>query len=509
MAWMRRNETTCQLLVAALLALIALSYTDAANPHGVPSIDSGTFLYLGMVIQHGGMPYADAFDHKGPLIYLINTLALGLGHWRMIAVFEGIALAAALFFTFRIAWLRAGFFSSLAITTLCTWLMTRDMLDFGNLTEEYAMPWIALAALLFLRFFQTGELGRRALFFIGFSLSMMVALRPNMIAVWTVGIPMTVWLLARQKCLRQGILWAFGGFAAGLAPFLLWLAAHGALTACWEAYIVFNLHYTHRYLELVQQLVPAENRAPASMMGRYPVFVLFAKKGAWQSAALCLLAMAWQRQWRDGAAWAALVMLLLGLLLNSMSAMPFGHYGMAVLPTLAYPLAVFCSAVERLHVRSVPAGRYALMLGSVAFAVSVAVSSVEGYIARCHQPQTPENIHMYEAASYIRSHTSSDDRILVCGIQTAVYPLSGRLAASRYSYQFPIVYLEPERRAEFLEEINASLPKMIIARNPMPKYEPEELEAFMQVHGYEPDPGYAGTEDLTIYVQSSGLNDRP
>lgn len=184
MEWLQKNETKCQLFVAVLLAAVSVMYTDAANPHGVPNIDSGTFLYLGMVIQHGGMPYVDAFDHKGPLIYIMNALAMEMGNWHMIVVFETVALVAAFFLMFRIARLRAGFFSSLLITALCAWLMTRDMLDLGNLTEEYALPWIALAALLFLRFFQTGKICRCTLFLIGFSLSLVIALRPNMIAVW-------------------------------------------------------------------------------------------------------------------------------------------------------------------------------------------------------------------------------------------------------------------------------------------------------------------------------------
>ena len=85
MEWLRRNELKWQLLVAALLAMISLLHMDAASPQGIPSYDAGVFNYVGMVIQHGGMPYVDVFDHKGPLIYLINALAVEFGSWRMVA----------------------------------------------------------------------------------------------------------------------------------------------------------------------------------------------------------------------------------------------------------------------------------------------------------------------------------------------------------------------------------------------------------------------------------------
>lgn len=512
MEWIRRNETKCQCFAAMMIAMVSLMHTGAANPHGIPEIDAGIFNSVGMVLQRDGMPYVDAFDHKGPLLYVINALAMGMGSWHMVAVFEAIALFAGLFFIFRIARLRAGFFSSLLIMTLCAWLLNRDMLDYGNLTEEYALPWIALAAWLFLRFFQKGEIGRRELLLIGFCLSMVVALRPNVIAVWAVGIPITIWKLVRQQRLCAGAPWALGGFAAGLAPFLLWMMARGALTSCWESYITFNLHYTQRFPELARQLALLRGNQDSVAVGRYSVFLYFAKKGAWQAFALCILAMAGRRQWRDSAAWAGLAMLAASLLVTCMSAMPFGHYGMAMLPALAYPLAVFCGALEQLRFRNAPAGRYVLVLGSMAFAMSVIFSGVHGYIALCRQSLTDsKHIYVAQTAAYISSHTTSDDKILVYGdaSMSVLYPLSGRLPASRYLYQYPIIYLEPERQEEFIEQIGQSLPKMIVTRKDIPEYDPVKgkMEEFMQIHAYKAIPrDIVGTDELVIYVLPDGEN---
>jgi len=507
MDWIKKHETMCQWLIAILLATTSLMQTNAANPHGAPSVDAGTFAYVGMVICHGGMPYVDVFDHKGPLLYIFNALAMGMGSWRMIAVFEAAALVAALFLILRTARLRAGFFSSLMITVLCTWLMNRYMLEGGNFTEEFALPWIALAELLFLRFFQEGAIGRRGLFAIGFSLSMIVALRPNMIAVWAIGIPVSMWLLIRQQRLRQGFRWAFGGFVAGIAPFLLWMGARGALRASWETYIVFNVHYSQKILAFSQSFM-MDGKPFWKNLGHISAFRIFARHGGWQSILLCILAMAWRRHWRDSAAWASLAILVLSLLTACMSGMPFGHYAIVVLPTLAYPLAVFCEAFEQLQIRSVPAGRYVLAFGSLAFAASLLFSSAKGYATVCRQPPSnPLNMHMREAASYIRSRTSSDDRILVCGGQTAIYPFSGRFAASKYSYQYPILLVEPERMDEFFQQIDRNPPKVIVEWRVMLDYEPMKMKEFLQTHGYEIAPGYAGTDDCMIYVQSLGLND--
>ncbi|WP_294157958.1 hypothetical protein [uncultured Selenomonas sp.] len=499
MDWLKKNQMQWQIFAAALLTAVSLLHTDGANPYGIPGHDSGTFLYIGMLIQHGGMPYLDVFDHKGPWLYILNALAMEMGNWHMIAVFEAIAFFASIFVTFQIARLRAGFFSSLLITALCTWLLNRGMLDGGNYTEEYALPWIALAELLFLRFFQKGKIEGRGFFCIGLGLSMVIALRPNMIAVWAVGIPVMSWLLWRQNRLCRGTGWMLGGFTAGIAPLLLWMAVRGALVACWDAYIVFNLQYTRRVLGLMKQLLPENHPLQAAVVGRFSAFVHFAEVGACQVAALCLIAMGSRRRWRDGAAWASLMMLFLSLLTASMSGFLFWHYGMVLLPTLAYPLAIFCEALERMLFRNVPVCRYLLAGASLLFAGSLVFSATRSYVAWYrHPPEDSSRMHITEAASYIRSHTSPEDRILVFGSQTALYPLSDRLASSKYSYQFPMIVLDSAMHDDFIENFDKTLPKIIVTGKEIPGYEP--WEEVMQSYAYEVAPEYAGTDDLMIYV---------
>ena len=41
-----------------------------------PGRDSGAFLYVAKGILDGEMPYIDRWDHKGPLIYIINVAAI-------------------------------------------------------------------------------------------------------------------------------------------------------------------------------------------------------------------------------------------------------------------------------------------------------------------------------------------------------------------------------------------------------------------------------------------------
>src|SRR6266446_4391843 len=77
-------------LIGLLLAWIPASL---AMPLGR---DQGIFAWVGTVILGGGLPYADAWEHKGPGAHLLYALALALfGHheWA-IRLFDAMVLAA-------------------------------------------------------------------------------------------------------------------------------------------------------------------------------------------------------------------------------------------------------------------------------------------------------------------------------------------------------------------------------------------------------------------------------
>ena len=77
------------------LCSILMSFIATNNPFliGNTYVDSSVFNYVARVILNGGMPYRDTFDHKGPLIYLIDALgqliheSLGLWFIELITIF--------------------------------------------------------------------------------------------------------------------------------------------------------------------------------------------------------------------------------------------------------------------------------------------------------------------------------------------------------------------------------------------------------------------------------------
>lgn len=65
-------------LLFSLLACLLLSLLFCP-PFDLGISDKAFFTYTGWAVAHGQVPYRDFFDHKPPLIYLVNYLGIGLG----------------------------------------------------------------------------------------------------------------------------------------------------------------------------------------------------------------------------------------------------------------------------------------------------------------------------------------------------------------------------------------------------------------------------------------------
>ena len=88
-------------LIAALL--ICLQSPDSFIIRGSSFTDSSVFQYIGREILQGNIPYRDTFDHKGPLIYLINSLGLLISTDRGFWYLEIVNMFFAMWFMLKTA----------------------------------------------------------------------------------------------------------------------------------------------------------------------------------------------------------------------------------------------------------------------------------------------------------------------------------------------------------------------------------------------------------------------
>ena len=151
--------------------------------------DSSVFQTIALMMKKGYMPYRDSFDHKGPLIYIINYIGKSISNYRGVWVIEYMSLTA----TMCIFYLIAKIINKNCIQAIISVFAGESMLfqyfEGGNFTEEYAMLFIAVGICIFLDYMVKGKITRVRLIICGFCFGAVCMLRVNMVVVWIVYCP--------------------------------------------------------------------------------------------------------------------------------------------------------------------------------------------------------------------------------------------------------------------------------------------------------------------------------
>ena len=240
-------------LVSLILAILyGLVFFSSNTPLG-PAISSDNAIYLtmGTAIAEGRAPYLDVFDHKGPLVFILQALPqLLFGGYSILAVFcqEIVFLFVCLLL---IAKLAEEFSAPYVPAQLVYLALGSTLLGGGNLTEEYAAAFTLGGLLIIVRTFKSGLPEKtKGLFPRAALLGAMTALafltRANnalVLLAMTIVLAVSFAVKLRFKALSCCACGFVLGFVAACLPVCLWLAAHNALYESFYGAILHNMMY--------------------------------------------------------------------------------------------------------------------------------------------------------------------------------------------------------------------------------------------------------------------------
>ena len=430
----------CICTAFAAASLLRL-YPGNARP---PIQDSSAFLYIGKRMAEGKLPYQDLFDHKGPLLYLIQRVGIGLtpdsycGVWLL----ELLNMVITAWYMLKLAGLvtenRANaYLTVLAVLGACGWMVWQG----GNFTEEFALPWIACAASICCSFFETGTYRPRDILLLGASFAAVLMLRANMIAVWACYIPVVLVLLLKEKRfsdLGRCTLLFLSGVLLLTLPFVIWAARAGFLRELWEDYILFNFRYTGSVV--------------VSHADRIMLILLFVKV-LWPAAAALLISLVLMP--RRKLLWYNLLFYAVSVFSAAMSGRLYYHYAIVVLPAAVLPFACCFERTARLlrKKNGCKTANPAVLLASLLLMVAGAV--------------TYRQVFSYEAeddtlTAYLKENTTAEDDVLVIGNSSWYYLLADRKTQNRFFYQLPPLEISDQLRDEFYEELRQKPSECIV-----------------------------------------------
>ena len=449
----RRKDYVYELLVvgAVTLAILAL-LPNAPWGNGYSSTDSSVFRLIGKQMADGLLPYRDTFDHKGPLIFVINWLGYLLDPKCGIWFFEFAAVSVSVWYARKAIRLAGnGEHLQFATIALVPLYLALYRYDFGNMTEEYALPGIAYSLYVFMLYRKYGDVTTRQALLVGMGLGSVLLLRPNLAALWfAYGIWYAVSAIRRKQMARYAKLLALVivGAMAAMAPFIAWLASAGLLSWCFDCYIRFNLAYSGSKAARVLVTVLKFGMLPN---------VLF--------PALAIASRAWRSKGEPAGQWCPMMFALaVCFAAATFSGRAYHHYLIQLLPILSVGVSEIFARVDGLGIGSA-SKKVAGMLIVVLLGGQSAVGAImENGYRETGEPTAAAYVETVDGFAHdILEVARPGDRLAVMGNYDILYFLTGMEPASRYSYTAPIAVVDARISDEWLQEVGSSSPVVLVA----------------------------------------------
>ncbi len=437
--------------------------------YGEASTDSSVFKTVALMMRRGYMPYRDSFDHKGPLLYLINFVGDCISAYRGVWLIEYLFMLITFVVMYRIARIKCGKVLSCVAVLMASSLLC-DFLREGNLAEEYALPFITVALFIFLDYFINGKINTARLIVCGFCFGSVCMLKFNMISVWIVFCIAVLTDCIREKqyqLLIKFVVPFLLGVCVIVLPMILWLAIGHSLKDFWECYILFNFKYISADAGISQKLGQlffyAGNTVIFFALLISVYFATVSKKFP-DVAYVCYL--------------------VLTVCFTALSGLPYRHYGMMLVPATVFPIAYLFAECRKHDI--ITGVSVLTLLTALYFGGSIVLpawvpsveKTVEQYEVRGDKDYSP--VTQYVCA-LIEENTAYDDKISVYGQWNMIYVMSGRMHASRYSYQFPIGRVNRSIMDEYFKELEEELPRIIVIQK---GHYDDKIRAFLMDHHY-------------------------
>jgi len=454
----RLRTTLFIMLLSTLLALAVLGVLRQANPLiNFPSLDNGYYLYIGQQIVAGKIAYVDIWESKPPGIFYVNALGLWLargsrwGVWLM--EFSALFGAAAIsYLTLRKIY---GFLPALLGTLAWLWGLS-PVLQGGNLTEEYSLPFNFLAVLCFwLSLQQPGK--RWPLFVIGLTFAASFSFRANNTGVQVALVLAWIFSALLQKdprTLFYRLLWSGLGVLAGLFLVSVYFLVIGTFDDMLNAALLYNFAIT---------------KSSPNLLGTFRGGILRIGIPAGFALLGYLLILVRAVEKRRFEPWLLFLVILwpLEIALSGLSGRGYDHYLIPWMVTLGILTAILADSLFQAlnryaEGRALPALAVLLFLGLL-----LSLNGLSEYGQTFHRLafERQKGIELdHPVAAYIRKNSQPDDTVLVWGARLAFNVLSRRETPSAYLF-YPLLVDVPfsqQMADQFYADLTTKRPLLIV-----------------------------------------------
>lgn len=438
-----KNRYIIYVYIAFCTVAIALTCSD--NPLDIGNIgtDSAVFNYMARLILTDGMPYRDSFDHKGPLIYLIDAIGQSVNNDIGVWIIELVFLGVSLLFAYKVArLLGCGNKRSVVLIGICVLSMS-FYLDGGNTTEEYACTFIMISLYIFLKYFTKKNVNSIEIVVCGIAFGAVCFLRINMAVLWLVMCIGVVVECLKEKQIRRFFKYAYLfiiGTAAITFPIIIWLIRNDSFQPFLDDYLKFNILYT-------------SDSERASLYNITQSFGRFLLDGP---ALLSLMIITYFGLKKRGLVdWLCEAVLIVSLISMCISGQAYDHYGMILVPVVIYAFSRLLAEIDFTIKKYTPCVIVGLGIFLLCYMKGFKRFTIEMF-------SSGKRTEIDEIVYVIKNNTNESDRISVCGNNNIIYLKSERFSSSVYSYQDPIANVDVRIKEKYIKDIQSLSARIII-----------------------------------------------
>lgn len=454
------RKYTSYIFLFVIVFVISLIYLDSSPiyKNTLPDVDSSVFQVMGKGLLENKIVYKDLFDHKGPIVYLINAIALLISDKYGLFIIEVIIAYIGTIFIYKTAriFLNKDFSMIMSITYV---LISFKYFYGGNFTEEYAITFISIAMYYIIKILHNKENNKLNWIMIGATFAITFLIKPTYCAIWAVYGLVQLICSIKDKKIKE-LIKAIGYMAIGISiiaiPIIIYLAVNGAMDSFIDAYFLMNIKYskstiTQKIKGLVTLFVVFKYQAYLLLMLISNVIIMFSRKANKRTKAFVTL------------------FFIIATILTGWAPAAYNHYLIQLAPcfTLEIIIALFiiyktvkekdlmnCKIIKELPLKFI----YAIITVCVMTLISIKIVSwfdFMKYKDYCYE-------YRKNVSNEIKNYINDEDEIIVLGNRSYYYLLFNKMPNFKYFYQVPIINYDQKIKDETEKYIIKKRPKVII-----------------------------------------------
>ena len=411
------------------------------------SADESIFLYQGKILNAGGMPYIDSWDHKGPLLYILNSLAISIPLTNSLGVpilQAAFLFGALLYIGFSSKTLTSNnghylmFIIFVTITSLTIYLGIHSF----NTSEFWCLPIQLVTYFKLIDYFSNAKekiINQKYLFgmclWLGFAFVFTLFIRPNN----SIGIVFgTILFIFHLKKITPRI---FLSYFLGIVPLLILVLFYfnpmnqNLAKEFFDQYILYNIDYSTGY------------SFRQKIYGFGYLFLNYLKLPT--VIFLLILILLKSNKISNFSTKVCCSLVAVDFLSQTTSGRGYSSYLVGTLASVLIFIFFLLINYEILEINL----KFSMVLAMVVFISSI---DVQSFALRWHSNYKEQIL----ASEYLRKNTAAADKILYIGPNPYILIRANRFSSSKFIYSYPLLSnfyrgraaLEKEFKVNFLSD---------------------------------------------------------